>query len=98
MVSSFIRYLLRKNFNLIVLFLTFRILSKHIIKKSCVWYNTIYNYLKSFKVLGIPWLPEHYILPENLTRWLDLPWINEDIEEYKSLRIIICICFVTKNT
>ncbi|XP_003425944.1 uncharacterized protein LOC100679572 [Nasonia vitripennis] len=57
------------------------ILSRHVIKKSCNWYNSIFDHMKNFKTVGISWLPDNYILPENLAEWLDLPWFNEDMEK-----------------
>ncbi|XP_011501125.1 PREDICTED: uncharacterized protein LOC105364795 [Ceratosolen solmsi marchali] len=30
--------------------------------------------------IGIPWLPDDYVLPENLSNWLNLTWLNDDIE------------------
>ena len=53
------------------------ILSRHLIKKSCAWYNQLYENLKFFKASGLSWLPEGYELPSNLQTWLSLPWIHE---------------------
>lgn len=39
--------------------------------------------MTNFKTVGISWLPDNYILPDNLSEWLDLPWFNEDIEKYR---------------
>ncbi|XP_043266058.1 uncharacterized protein LOC122405411 [Colletes gigas] len=53
------------------------ILSRHLIKKSCTWYNGLYQYLKTFKASGMDWLPRDYEIANNLETWLALPWINE---------------------
>ncbi|XP_058792007.1 uncharacterized protein LOC131664722 [Phymastichus coffea] len=58
-------------------------LSRHIIKKSCAWYDSVYKYVKMFQKVGIPWLPDAYVLPENLADWLKLSWI-EDFENFST--------------
>ncbi|XP_076239978.1 nucleolus and neural progenitor protein [Calliopsis andreniformis] len=53
------------------------ILSRHLIKMSCTWYNNLYKYLKFFKTIGLKWLPNDYELPNNLEAFLALSWIHE---------------------
>ncbi|XP_054002907.1 uncharacterized protein LOC128889361 isoform X1 [Hylaeus anthracinus] len=53
------------------------ILSRHLIKRTCTWYNDLYEYLKLFKACGLNWLPKEYETPSNLDEWLALPWIDE---------------------
>ncbi|KOC69067.1 Uncharacterized protein C3orf17 like protein [Habropoda laboriosa] len=53
------------------------ILSRHLVKQSCVWYNSLYNYLRLFEDSGSYWLPENYVFPSDLKSWLLVPWIDE---------------------
>ncbi|XP_033225113.1 uncharacterized protein LOC117178025 [Belonocnema kinseyi] len=55
------------------------VLSRHLIKKSCDWYSSLYESAKSFKAVGAKWLPKNYILPSSLRDWLKLPWIDEEL-------------------
>nr|XP_031845565.1 uncharacterized protein LOC116432596 [Nomia melanderi] len=60
------------------------LLSRHLIKRSCIWYNDLYQYLELFKAIGVNWLPTEFELPTNLEVWLALPWINEPISNVPS--------------
>ncbi|XP_043527631.1 uncharacterized protein LOC122537987 [Frieseomelitta varia] len=53
------------------------ILSRHLLKKVCIWYNDLYQYLHLFEIVGLPWLPENYELADDLKSWLLVPWIDE---------------------
>ncbi|XP_051174874.1 uncharacterized protein LOC127290394 [Leptopilina boulardi] len=53
------------------------VLSRHLIKKSCDWYNTLHEFTLNFKSLGAEWLPKNYNLPLDLKCWLKLPWIDQ---------------------
>ncbi|XP_043465686.1 uncharacterized protein LOC122500688 isoform X2 [Leptopilina heterotoma] len=55
------------------------VLSRHLIKKSCDWYETLYEYRQNFKSSGAEWLPKNYKLPSDLKCWLKLPWIDEEL-------------------
>jgi hypothetical protein len=67
-------------------------MSRYIVRKLCLWYNNIYRYSKNFKIVGVPWLSDDYVLPENISEWLNLPWLNNDTEMYK--RIYMCNIYV----
>ncbi|KAJ8669378.1 hypothetical protein QAD02_000637 [Eretmocerus hayati] len=56
------------------------VLSRHITRKACAWYSNIHAFTETFESVGIPWLPENYHLPTNLSSWLNVPWINETLE------------------
>ncbi|XP_015430643.1 PREDICTED: uncharacterized protein LOC107187148 [Dufourea novaeangliae] len=60
------------------------ILSRHLIKRSCTWYNDLYQYLKLFKLSGLNWLPSGFELPTDLRVWLAVPWIDEPIPNVPS--------------
>nr|XP_003708405.1 PREDICTED: uncharacterized protein LOC100875173 [Megachile rotundata]XP_012152787.1 PREDICTED: uncharacterized protein LOC100875173 [Megachile rotundata] len=60
------------------------VLSRYLVKQSCIWYNDLYQYLKSFKVSGIQWLPDNYEFPNDLKLWLSVPWIEEPIPSVPS--------------
>lgn len=55
------------------------ILSRYLLKKICIWYNDLYQYLHLFEIVGLPWLPENYELTDDLKSWLLVPWIDESI-------------------
>ncbi|CAD6214582.1 GSCOCG00004126001-RA-CDS [Cotesia congregata] len=56
------------------------ILSRHLVKKCCFWYNKIYSYNEKLKLVGIQWMPPNYFLPEDLKTWLSVSWIDEPIQ------------------
>ncbi|XP_029046218.1 nucleolus and neural progenitor protein-like [Osmia bicornis bicornis] len=60
------------------------LLSRHLVKQSCTWYNDLYGYLKSFNISGVSWLPDNYELPSDLKLWLSVPWIDEPIPSVPS--------------
>ncbi|KAL2744523.1 uncharacterized protein V1477_007065 [Vespula maculifrons] len=54
------------------------VLSKYLVKRSCIWYNGLYQFLSSFKIIGLPWLSKKDNLPSDLKTWLALPWLDEN--------------------
>ncbi|XP_014213256.1 uncharacterized protein LOC106642867 [Copidosoma floridanum] len=56
------------------------ILSRHMVRKSCTWYDDIYKFAKSFKIVGISWLPDKHVLPKKLSKWLNIPWLSENFD------------------
>ncbi|XP_078036450.1 nucleolus and neural progenitor protein [Augochlora pura] len=59
-------------------------LSRHLTNRCCIWYNDLYQYLQSFKVSGLSWLPNGFVLPSDLRTWLTLSWIDEPIPDVSS--------------
>ncbi|KAG7213883.1 hypothetical protein KM043_003090 [Ampulex compressa] len=57
------------------------ILARHLVKKSCSWYNCMLPYVPNLKPIGSEWLSKGDRLPSNLQVWLALPWINEELPE-----------------
>ncbi|XP_015596071.1 uncharacterized protein LOC107268128 [Cephus cinctus] len=55
-------------------------LSRHMVKRCCEWYNNVYYYLNKIPSIGVPWIPNNYKLPSNLTVWIAVPWITEEIK------------------
>ncbi|XP_012271139.1 uncharacterized protein LOC105694767 [Orussus abietinus] len=55
------------------------VLSRYLVKRCCNWYDDLYHYLKAFEIVGVPWLPHDYVLPYNLKAWLDVSWIDEEL-------------------
>lgn len=53
------------------------ILTRHLVKRSCTWYNDLYQYLTLFNTSGLNWLPKDYEMTSNLEEWLALPWIQQ---------------------
>ncbi|CAK9821047.1 Nucleolus and neural progenitor protein [Anthophora plagiata] len=53
------------------------LLSRYLVKQSCIWYNSLYDYLTLFENSGLSWLPENYELPSDLKSWLSVPWIDQ---------------------
>ncbi|KAK2575722.1 hypothetical protein KPH14_012111 [Odynerus spinipes] len=54
------------------------ILSRHLVRRSCIWYNGLYRFLNTFKAVGFLWLSTNNNLPSDLKSWLALPWFDED--------------------
>ncbi|XP_046822861.1 uncharacterized protein LOC124425889 [Vespa crabro] len=54
------------------------ILSKYLVKRSCIWYNGLYRFLNTFKMIGHPWLLKKDNLPSDLKSWLALSWLDEN--------------------
>ncbi|KAL2728594.1 uncharacterized protein V1478_006226 [Vespula squamosa] len=54
------------------------VLSKYLVKRSCIWYSELYQFLNIFKIVGLPWLSKKDILPSDLKTWLALPWLDEN--------------------
>ncbi|XP_015180954.1 PREDICTED: uncharacterized protein LOC107068754 [Polistes dominula] len=54
------------------------VLSKNLVRKSCIWYNSLHRFLNTFQTVGLPWLSKNDTLPVNLKSWLALPWLDEN--------------------
>lgn len=44
---------------------------------ACTWYNNLHPFLDKLQPRGLPFLPENYQLPENLSEWLELNDLDE---------------------
>ncbi|XP_050574273.1 uncharacterized protein LOC126914402 isoform X1 [Bombus affinis] len=60
------------------------ILSRYLVKKTCTWYNDLYQYLHFFEFVGLSWLPKDYELTNDLKSWLSVPWIDNPISSIPS--------------
>lgn len=54
-------------------------LAKHIFEACVKWYNVMLPFLKIFQPNGPTWLSEGYIFPPDLTKWLDVSWMEAPI-------------------
>ncbi|XP_043490930.1 uncharacterized protein LOC122516824 [Polistes fuscatus] len=54
------------------------VLSRNLVKRSCIWYNSLHRFLNTFKTVGLPWLSKNDTLPVDLKSWLALPWLDEN--------------------
>lgn len=57
-------------------------MSRYLVKKTCTWYNDLYQYLHFFEFVGLSWLPKEYELTNDLKSWLSVPWIDNPISRH----------------
>ncbi|XP_039285081.1 uncharacterized protein LOC111062959 isoform X2 [Nilaparvata lugens] len=48
-------------------------ISQALVRESCNWYRLIVKYLPTLQPSMTPWLPDSYILPDDLAKWLGQP-------------------------
>ncbi|KAI4486226.1 hypothetical protein M0802_012465 [Mischocyttarus mexicanus] len=54
------------------------ILSKNLVRRSCIWYNSLHRFSSTLKTVGLSWLSKSDTLPVDLKSWLALPWLDEN--------------------
>lgn len=62
-------------------------LCRYFIKECCHWYNDLLPLRDMFEINGLKWLPDDYEFPEDLSKWLEVDWLHEDLSIMPKVQI-----------
>lgn len=54
------------------------VICKNMIKHTCSLYGDLLPYTNKLSNIGVKWLPDNYVFPESLDKWLDIDWVDFD--------------------